>query len=45
MAHYDDLFSETEPKNSVVRDKGALNPLVDPDEVIAREDQERQFAT
>jgi archaeal cell division control protein 6 len=42
---YDDLFDETAPTESVFTDKGALDPLAEPDEIIAREDQERQLAT
>jgi archaeal cell division control protein 6 len=42
---YDDLFDETAPAESVFVDKGALDPLAEPDEIIAREDQERQLAT
>jgi archaeal cell division control protein 6 len=45
MGKYDDLFDETAPDESVFADKGALDPLAEPDEITAREDQERQLAT
>ncbi|WP_336343322.1 Cdc6/Cdc18 family protein [Halalkalicoccus ordinarius] len=42
---YDDLFDETAPADSVFADKGALDPLAEPDEIIARDEQERELAT
>ncbi|MCL7418986.1 MAG: AAA family ATPase, partial [Halalkalicoccus sp.] len=44
MSKYDDLFDETAPNDSVFADKGALDPLAKPEEIIAREDHERQLA-
>lgn len=37
MKKYDDLFDETTPDDSVLADKSALNPLAEPDGIIARE--------
>lgn len=45
MSKYDELFDETVPSDSVFADKGALDPLAEPEEIIAREDQERELAT
>lgn len=45
MSKYDDLFDETAPEDSVFADKGALDPLAEPDEIIARDEQERELAT
>ncbi|WP_049898896.1 Cdc6/Cdc18 family protein [Halococcus agarilyticus] len=45
MSNYDDLFDDTAPDDSVFTNKGALNPLSDPDEIVAREHQERELAT
>ncbi|WP_245998506.1 Cdc6/Cdc18 family protein [Halalkalicoccus subterraneus] len=45
MTRYDDLFDETESTESVFQDKGALDPLAEPDTVVARENEERQLAT
>jgi archaeal cell division control protein 6 len=45
MGKYDDLFDETAPAESVFADKGALDPLTEPDEITARDEQERQLAT
>ncbi|WP_336361970.1 Cdc6/Cdc18 family protein [Halalkalicoccus salilacus] len=42
---YDDLFDETAPSDSVFADKSALDPLAEPDEIIARDKQERELAT
>ena len=44
MTKYDDLFDDTAPTESVFRDKGALDPLTPPEEIIARAEQERQLA-
>jgi orc1/cdc6 family replication initiation protein len=41
---YDDLFAETAPDDSVFADKAALDPLAAPDEIVARDDQERKLA-
>ncbi|UTF54790.1 Cdc6/Cdc18 family protein [Natronosalvus rutilus] len=45
MSKYDDLFDDTAPTESVFADKGALDPLADPAEIVAREAQERELAT
>ncbi|MFC6905854.1 Cdc6/Cdc18 family protein [Halalkalicoccus tibetensis] len=45
MSKYDDLFDETAPDDSVFTDKGALDPLAEPDEIMARDEQERELAT
>ena len=45
MTKYDDLFDQTAPEGSVFTDKGLLNPLTEPKEIIARDEQEREFAT
>lgn len=45
MTDYDDLFESVAVEDSVFGDKGALDPLAEPDEIIAREDQERRLAT
>lgn len=45
MSKYDDLFDETRPDGRIFADKSALDPLADPDEIIARDDQERRLAT
>ncbi len=45
MSKYDGLFDETVPSDSVFADKGALDPLAEPDEIIARDKQERELAT
>ncbi|EMA45172.1 cell division control protein 6 [Halococcus morrhuae DSM 1307] len=45
MDKYDTLFDDTAPDDSVFTDKGALDPLGDPDEVVARDHQERELAT
>jgi orc1/cdc6 family replication initiation protein len=45
MTDYDDLFAETAPDDSVFVDKGALDPLAEPDEILARDAQEAQLAT
>ena len=45
MSKYDDLFDETVPADSVFDDKGALDPLAEPEEIVARDTQERELAT
>ena len=45
MSKYDELFDETAPGDSVFAEKGALDPLAEPDEIIARDEQERELAT
>jgi archaeal cell division control protein 6 len=45
MSKYDDLFEETAPDESLFVDKGALDPLAEPTEIVAREAQERELAT
>lgn len=42
---YDNLFEETAPTDRIFVDKGVLNPLSEPTEIVAREDQEREIAT
>jgi len=44
MGKYDDLFAETTPEDSVFADKGTLDPFADPEEIVAREEQERALA-
>lgn len=44
-SRYDDLSDETRSDESVFADKGALDPLAEPDDIHARADQERQLAT
>lgn len=44
MSKYDDLFAKTAPTESVFADKSARDPLAEPDEIIAREEQERTLA-
>jgi cell division control protein 6 len=41
MSEYDDLFEETAPADSVFADKRALGPLAEPEEIVARDEQER----
>jgi archaeal cell division control protein 6 len=45
MSTYDDLFAETAPDESLFVDKGALDPLAEPTEIVARDVQERELAT
>lgn len=45
MTDYDGLFAATAPDDSVFADKRALELLAEPDEVVAREEQEHQLAT
>ncbi|WP_339104205.1 AAA family ATPase [Haloterrigena salinisoli] len=45
MSKYDDLFDATAPADSVFADKGALDPLAEPEEIYARTGQERELAT
>ena len=45
MSKYDDLFAETAPDDSVFADKGALDPLREPADIVARDTQERALAT
>jgi cell division control protein 6 len=44
MTDYDDLFDAMAPDDSVFADKGVLDPLAEPDEVVARDAQEEQLA-
>ncbi len=44
MGKYDDLFENAAADDSVFADKGALDPLAEPDEVVARADQESELA-
>ncbi|WP_265112541.1 Cdc6/Cdc18 family protein [Halosolutus halophilus] len=45
MSKYDELFAATAPDDSVFVDKRVLDPLADPDEIHAREEQEHELAT
>ncbi|MDS0475682.1 AAA family ATPase [Natrinema sp. 1APR25-10V2] len=45
MSKYDDLFDATAPTERVFANKGALDPLANPDTIHAREAQERELAT
>ena len=45
MSTYDDLFEATAPDESLFVEKGELDPLDDPDEIHAREEQKRELAT
>lgn len=45
MNRYDDLFDGTIHTDSVFANKDALNPLADPDEIIARDEQEHRLLT
>ncbi|EMA52301.1 Cdc6/Cdc18 family protein [Halococcus thailandensis] len=45
MDKYDTLFDDTAPDDSVFTDKGALDPLGEPEDVVARDHQERELAT
>ena len=45
MSKYDELFDATAPTESVFADKGALDPLAEPDEIVARDGQEQTLAT
>ena len=42
MSKYDDLFNETALGDSVFADKSALDPLAEPDEIIAHDEQGAQ---
>lgn len=44
MTDYDNLFDETVPADSVFADKAALDPLAEPDDIVARDEQERTLA-
>ena len=44
MSKYDDLFDSTLPEESVFIDKGALDPLSEPETIIFRDEQEEQLA-
>ncbi|WP_394740102.1 Cdc6/Cdc18 family protein [Natronococcus roseus] len=44
MSKYDDLFDEVTAEESLFREKGALDPLAEPDEIHARDAQERELA-
>ena len=44
MSKYDDLFEDAAPSESVFADKAALDPLAEPDDIIARETEEEQLA-
>lgn len=44
MSKYDDLFDDARPEESVFLDKGALDPLSDPDKIASRGEQEEQLA-
>lgn len=44
MTGYDDLFAETAPDDNVFADKRALDPLREPEEIVARDAQQRGLA-
>jgi orc1/cdc6 family replication initiation protein len=44
MTDYDELFAETAAADSLFADKQALDPLREPDQIVAREPQQRQLA-
>jgi archaeal cell division control protein 6 len=44
MDKYDVLFDEVKPDKRILRERGALDPLADPDEIHARDAQERELA-
>ncbi|MDG5820247.1 AAA family ATPase [Natronococcus sp. A-GB7] len=45
MGKYDELFDEVTADESLFREKGALDPLAEPDEIHARDAQERELAS
>lgn len=45
MNQYDDLFAETAPESTVFANKGALDPLQEPERVRGRDEQARELAT
>ncbi|MFC6905870.1 Cdc6/Cdc18 family protein [Halalkalicoccus tibetensis] len=45
MSKYDDLFTAAANEDSVFIDKGALDPLTEPDEIIARDPKEAELAS
>ena len=45
MTNYDELFADTAPEHRIFADKSALDPLQDPEEVVARDEQQRRLAT
>lgn len=45
MSKYDDLFAEVTAEESLFLEKGALDPLAEPDEIHARDDQEHELAS
>lgn len=44
MTDYEELFSETAPDQDIFADKSALDPLQEPERVVARDDQQRELA-
>lgn len=44
MTDYDDLFARTAATNSLFTDKSTLDPLAEPEEVVAREAQQERLA-
>lgn len=44
MTDYDDLFDQTAATDSLFRDKSALDPLAEPEEVVARDRQQQRLA-
>ncbi len=44
MSRYDDLFEDATVENSVFADKGALDPLAEPTDVVPRTKQEKKLA-
>jgi cell division control protein 6 len=45
MSRYDDLFEDATVENSVFADKGALDPLAEPDKLVPRDAQEEELAS
>lgn len=45
MSKYDDLFDDARADESVFLDKGALDPLSEPETIASRDDQEAALAT
>ena len=41
MSRYDELFEDATVENSVFADKGALDPLAEPTDVVPRTKQEK----
>jgi orc1/cdc6 family replication initiation protein len=44
MTDYDDLFAATAPDDNIFTDKSALDPLAEPERIVARESQQEELA-